>query len=264
MSDPPATIDRKRGIAAFLSPPFLIAVGLLGATAILGGPIADWLKLVRHKAPLPLVKPLQEMDRNALGPYRVVEISILTPEELEALGTSDAISWWLRDTRPTEDDPSPIANVLVTYNTGAPSLVPHTPDRCYAAHGYRQAQIYANTEIDVTNLPQRLTPVPVRVLTFEKTGIFGGVEQSVVYTFFCNGRFTTSRNLVRSWTTNPFVRHAFFSKVEVSFADTGRDETVELAADLLSYVLPELLARHWPDFESAEEQADNGDARVNE
>ncbi len=249
---------------ALLNWPFLVALALLGATAILGGPVAAWLEFVRHKEPLPLVKPLPAMDHNALGPYRVVKVEILSPEELEALRTRDVISWWLEDSRLDAEAPSRLAHFLVTFYTGAPSLVPHTPELCWVAHGYQQTQAHEDSTLEVANLPQGVSPIPVRLLTFGKTGVFGGVEQSVIYTFFCNGRFTRSRNRVRSLTSNPFASHAFYSKVEVSFVGASRADTVERAADLLSYVLPELLARHWPDFKEAENQARRGTARMNE
>ncbi len=235
-----------------LTPPFVAAVALLGTTAVIAGPVAAWLQVVRHKEALPLVRPLPALNRAALGPYRVTRVDVLKPEEIEALGTEDVISWWVEDTRPNPEGRPRLAHLFVSYDTGSPSLVPHTPDRCYMASGYEQAQPHEVREV----APAGMAPVELRLLTFQKTGLFDKSQVTVLYTFFCNGAFTASRDWVRVLTTDPRSRHAFFSKVEVSFVGAAREESVELAQDLLGFVLPELLARHWPDFAAAEARTD--------
>lgn len=235
----------------WLSPPFLIALSLLGVTALLGGPVAERLNLVRHKRPLPLVRPLTEFRRSALEPYKVIKVDVLRPEEIEALGTSEVISWHLQGNAEGSRPPR-LAHLLVTYYTGGASLVPHTPDLCFVAQGYQPTCPHENATVNVSSLSDGLSEIPVRVLTFGKTGIYGGAEQSVVYTFFVNDRFSASRNMVRALTSGVRNHYAYFSKVEVSFAGASREETVRLAEELFAKVLPELRARHWPDFAAAE------------
>lgn len=239
------------------STPFLAAVVLLGATAVLAGPMAAWFQLIRHKEALELLRPLQTMDRDGLGPYRVSQVDILRPEELEALGTEHVISWWLEDTRADQSGRRQRAHLLVTYDTGTPSLVPHTPDRCFMAQGYQPAQPHEYREITPAGLPGGIQSIPVRLLTFQKTDIFAKDRPTVVYTFFCNGEFTASRFRVRALTSDPRSRYAFFSKVEVAFPGAERDETLRLAEDLFQHVLPVLLTQHWPDFAEAEARRDN-------
>jgi len=249
----PAVAQAPRSLMRrILTAPFLAAVLLLGATAVLAGPVAEWFRIIRLKEALPLRKPLQALDPTALGPYRVTRVDVLKPEEIEALGTEDVISWWLEDTRPEASGRPRVAHLFVSYETGAPSLVPHTPDRCYMASGYQPAQPHEYRQVAPAGCP----PVQVRLLTFEKTGIYRSARQSVAYTFFCNGEFTANRLRVRALATDPRARHAFFSKVEVSFPGADRQESLGLVEDLFGFVLPELMAHHWPDFAAAEARSE--------
>ena len=145
---------------------------------------------------------------------------------------------------------------MVTYYSGGANLVPHIPDVCLLASGYERAQPHENTEIDVASLHPLSTTVPVRVGTFIKTAIFQRTRHSVVYTFFCNGRFVCTRTAVRLLINDPTKTYAFFSKVEVSFEGATRTQSVEGARKLLERALPVLLRDHCPDFDAAERAAD--------
>jgi len=244
--------DRRR----LLTVPFVFAVILLGAAAALERPFAAWMKVVRDKDPLPLKKPLAQMDRHALAPWRFVKAEVLPPEYVESLDTDQYMIWHLENRRRPADDPLRYASVFVTYYTGGPDLVPHTPDVCYVAGGYEPAQPHENVVRHIANLPPELAEVPLRILTFEKTSVFSSDQVSVVYTFFCNGRFTADRQMVRFWTNLPQSRYAFFSKVEISFGRAmgkaaSRQQTLDGAVDVLSHLLPELLDHHWPDLSAA-------------
>jgi hypothetical protein len=88
-----------------------------------------------------------------------------------------------------------------------------------------------------------------------KTAVFNRDLVSVVYTFFCNGRFVATRNGVRLLINDPRERHAFFSKVEVGFPHATREQNVQGATKLLNHLLPVLVRDHYPDFEAAEKAA---------
>lgn len=243
--------------AKLITTPFVVAVVLLAIAAVLAGPVAAWKNLKPAKLALPLKRTFAALDAEALAPYRVSKRIELEPTIIETLGTDRYIYWRLEDTSVPPDDPLRFVNLMVTYYSGGADLVPHTPDVCLLASGYEPAQPHENLEVEVASLhPFRSTAVPVRVGTFIKTAVFQRTRHSVVYTFFCNGRFVCSRTSVRLLINDPTKTYAFFSKVEVSFDRATRAQSVEGARKLFELALPVLVRDHWPDFEAAERAAE--------
>lgn len=236
----------------FLTPAFLVALVMTGVAAFLAGPVAARLDLRHSKEALPLRKPLSELDESTITPYRVVHRQLLDSTVVDALGTDQYIHWTLEDTSVEVNDPLRYCQLFVTYDTGGENLVPHVPDECRLGAGYQPAQAHENREMDVPRLLQAGAKVPVRVCSFVKTAVFNRDEVSVVYTFFCNGEFTATRNGVRLLINDPRNRHSFFSKVEVSFPAANREKNVEGAAKLLDRLLPVLMKNHYPDFAAVE------------
>lgn len=237
------------------TPPFLVAVAILGTAAVLGGPVADWMDIKREKLPLPLKAPLSALDEGAIRPYRVVKRHVLDPAIVEVLGTNQYISWTLEDTSVASHDPLRFAEFVVTYDSGGHNLVPHTPDVCRLGAGYQPAQPHENTTVDASALQAKWPSLPVRLCTFLKTDVFQREKVSVVYTFFCNGEFVATRSHVRVLINDLSNTYSFFSKVEVSFPKATRGQCLDGAAKLLNRVLPVLISSHWPDFEREEEAA---------
>lgn len=245
--------ERHRSLWAQIpTAPFLVAVGMLAAAAALSGPVADWIGVKREKLPLPLRRPLGALEEDALAPYRVVERHVLEPIVVEALGAQDYLSWTLEDASVPRHDPLRFVHLLVTYDTGAHNLVPHTPDVCRLGAGYQPAQPHENVELRVDAPGLERERIPVRVCTFAKTDVFDHETVSVVYTFFCNGQFVATRSGVRILINDLSNTYAYFSKVEVSFPHATRAQCMEGASKLLGKVLPALIGRHYPDFEAAE------------
>jgi hypothetical protein len=237
----------------------VVAVILLGLGAVLAGPVARWTDLKQTKKPLPLNAPLTRLAGEQLAPYKVVRREALDPTIVEALGTEDYLSWMLEDTSLAPGDPLHKAGLLVTYYTGGNALVPHTPDVCYLGAGYEPSQAHENLEVSVPSLGEEESTVPVRVCSFAKTAIFDSDVTSVVYTFYCNGRFAATRTDVRLLTHDPRDTYAFFSKVEVSFPLATREQNVAGAEKLFDRLLPLLIRDHWPDFAEAERAGPPGD-----
>ena len=243
---------RKRVI----TPPFVVAVVLLGAAAILAGPVSWLVDFRQVKEALPLRASLSTLRAESLWPYEVVRREVLPPAVVEALGTKEYLSWTLRDTSVPADDPLYSARLLVTYYTGGHALVPHTPDVCFLGSGYEPTQAHENTEITLASLEPERATVPIRVCSFGQTAVFNRKVTTVIYTFFCNGKFTAGRNAVRFLTHDPSDTHAFFSKVEVGFPAATREQNIEGVQKLFDRVIPVLMSDHWPDFEAAERAAD--------
>ncbi|MCC7291521.1 MAG: exosortase-associated EpsI family protein [Phycisphaerales bacterium] len=247
-----ATQARARNLA------FLIVVVLLGGGAMVQMPLQRWLKVASTKAPLPPRQPLGSLDKNGLGPYRFVRADVIGPESVEALGTEMYLWWVLEDPRRPAGDPRRTASLFITYYTGGPELAVHRPEECYQATGFALSTGSRDERRRVETLPAEPRELPLRIVTFAKTGLLNRTELTVAYTFFCNGRFTSNYQDIRFWSTSPRVRHAFFSKVEVSFGAEGAqrvasaEETADGAYELMRHVLPRLMNDIWPDFEAAE------------
>jgi hypothetical protein len=257
--------------SGFLSPPFLAVLALLGSAAFLDGVVGDWLGYTQVPEKLELRRDLHLFDEKAIWPYRPVSKNIHSPETVGSLGTDKYLSWVLEDTSAAPDSPLRFAQVDVTYYTGGIDLAPHTPDVCVVASGYEPVTLRSQT-VDVGALGAEDRELPVRVCTFEKTSVFDAEQFTVVYTFFCNGRFVNESYDVRSLVRNPRYTYAFFSKVEVSFYGPGmsgytradRDTSVAGATRLLGVLLPILRDTHWPDFEAAEAAAHDRSSKPSE
>lgn len=248
----PSKGDSGTGI---VTPPFVFATAVLAVAAVLAGPVARWVDLKQSKEALPLKASLGRLSPEALAPYRIVHRETLDPAVVDALGTEQYLRWTLEDETVPPTDPLRHANLMVTYYSGGSSLVPHTPDVCYLGAGYEPAQTHENMEIIVPSLGPGKDVVPIRVCSFVKTAVFNRDKTSVVYTFYCNGRFVATRTGVRLLTHDPRDTYAFFSKVEVGFPWATRRQNVEGAKKVFERLLPLLIEDHWPDFKAAERAA---------
>ncbi len=248
-------LQEQHASSGVLTPPFVVAVALLGAAAVLAGPVAGWLHISHRKLPLPLLRPLSALDAEAIAPYRVIKRHVLEPTIVEALGTDQYLDWTLEDTSVSPGDPLRYVNLFITYDTGGQNLVPHTPDVCRRGAGYEPAEPHENMNLEVPALADTFQTVPVRVCTFAKTNIFSRRKVSVIYTFHCNGKFVATRTGVRVLINDLANTYAYFSKVEVSFPKATRAQCTEGTGKLFDRVLPVLVKAHWPDFEAAEQDA---------
>lgn len=236
--------------------PFCAALLILGAAAVLAVPVNAWMKVKLTKKALPLQQPLAMLDQKALYPYRPKgDPYLLEPAVVEALGTKQYLSWTIEDTSVPENHPLRLANLFITYYSGGPNLVPHTPDVCYLGAGYQPACPHETIDAELATMNDAIRRIPVRVLTFAATALFDQSQISVVYTFGCNGKIAADREAIRALINEPKNTHAYFSKVEVSFHNATREDSIQGAKKLFAVVLPLLIRNHWPDFEAAEQAA---------
>ncbi|MCK4659834.1 MAG: exosortase-associated EpsI family protein [Phycisphaerae bacterium] len=239
--------------------PFILVVVVLAVSAVGRVTLAKKLRWVTRKEPIFLRKPLSGMGRR-VGDYRFELANTLPAEMEDSLGTDQYLDWILIDTSVKDrQDPRRHVRLFVTYYTGGPNLVPHVPDVCYQAGGYKPKQSHETRTVEMPSLSEYGGEIPIRVCTFVKTAIYNQQEVTVVYTFHANGTFAATRTGVRNATHRILDKHAYFSKVEISFGGEGcqpqtpgREESIVAAAKLLNAVLPVLLEEHWPDWEAAE------------
>lgn len=203
-------------------------------------------------------KPLRLLDRAKLAPYELLPGGAvdIKPEVLDALGTREYIQWGLEDTSIADrSSPERLVQFFVTYYTDDPGQVPHVPEECYSGGGYRQTSEEL-VEIPVPALGQT---VAFKVLTFEGSAFLGHESRVVLYTFHTNGRFAPDRHVVRAVLNNPRDKHAYFSKVELSFgtpqASPSREQAIEAARRFVQKALPVLVQEHWPDWDAVEGKA---------
>jgi len=222
----------------------LCGVGLSGTVESLG--------LVLNKDPLPLQRPLDQMDESGLAPFRVVaRPRIEDPDVLRRLGTTDYIQWVLEDAESGMAGPVRSVLVFVTYY-GLPDRVPHVPEECYLGGGYQRLTTdQVSLSLDGPGDPETLA---ARYLVFGPTGAghtIGVSDVPVLYLFRVNGRYAADRDEVRAvLNRNLFGRHSYFSKVELAFTgDVGTPSKADVLREgqrLLARLLPILERDHWP------------------
>ncbi len=247
--------------------PFLICFGVLVTAA--GGMNAA-LKIAEvqlKKYPIPLRKPLNQMDRNQLGPYQVkAESRISNPDTLASLGTKDYINWTIEDSEAEANSPVRYCNLFITYYTGDPDRVPHVPEECYVGGGNtREDEQVHRLHLNPTVLTQtstQLRNIDVRRLIFSKSNARSWeIDRrfSVLYFFKVNGEFTDSRIGTRAVMSKNFrCKYSYFSKVEWSFFGSGSpptvDDIVAASEKLMAWIVPILETQHWPDWEQAKQE----------
>ncbi len=143
--------------------------------------------------------------------------------------------------------------MFITYYTGDPDAVPHTPDVCIAGSG-SQIESARNTAIAVPDCgaPDDIIPVRILDVTNVKHAGMSGAGMSVVYFFSVNGDYKCERNQVRFRLNALTDRYAYFSKVEFlvrGVSGDDREEKVLAAVEkLCRKVVPELVKSHWPQW----------------
>ncbi len=245
----------------YLQLPFILCVITLSA-AVIGMPVLiERLGVHFIKLPLPLKEPLDDINKEALGPYKVVhEMKIHNEEIEEALGTTDYIQWELEDTREPVDSSTRYCSLFITYYTGKPDQVPHVPEECYTGGG-NQRMGTEDLEIKFGN-----KEIPVRSLRFgsESGAAWSNVNFNVFYFFKVNGHYAGNRDSCRGYLqANLFSRYSYFSKVEWKFYNRSpmntqvfpsQSEAVKASEKLLPVLVPLLEKDHWPDWDKANKE----------
>ncbi len=245
---------------ALAQAPFLACVIVLLGAVVLAGPVARTMKVVLRKDPVPLRRPLGELDKSALGEYQFEAAAILDHAMLDPLGTEEYIDWYFTDTSvQSRRNPLRYVHCFITYYTGKPDLVPHVAEVCYLGQGYDREQV-GDLTVAIRGVEGERMEVPVRAVTFVKSDVFQQAKPTVVYTFHCNGAFVETRDRVRLRLADPRDRGAYYCKIEVTFgragstaADAAREEVIPAATKFLTRLLPVLLRDHMPDWKAVQQ-----------
>ena len=223
-------------------------IGLTAAYQLLMGQT----QIIKHA--LPMKKPLDQLNKNRLGPYEFVQQKEIDAETVNTLGTDQYILWDLIDTD-IEDESAPerYVNLFITYYTGQPDQVPHVPEVCQTAGG-REVEESTLEEVNIPNLNGGQA-INMTVLKFRKPVLLEKNGLHVMYLFKANDQFVTGRHGVRIAVGDKDAKYAYFSKVEITFGrgrlmPTG-EVAVEAGKKLLRTIIPILVEDHWPDWDSA-------------
>lgn len=246
---------------AFRQPAFVACVVVLAGSAIGLQWAVSALGVRFRKLPIALRQPLAnlETDLARRTRYRVRHKERLSAEAIGTLGTDQYIYWGVEDTSRRPDDPLKYLVLMITYYTGDPDQVPHVPDVCMTAQGYRVEEQSDDT-VKLRAADGSVESVPLQALRFAKSTLMTEERPTVLYTFHANGDFWGSRTGVRLALGDPRSTHAYFSKVEVKIdlvrrtlssspsAPSGPtpEATVQASKALLRKVLPFLVADYWP------------------
>jgi len=236
----------------FSQPSFLICTLVLAISAGGWNIAAEKLQWHLRKLPIPLRKPLDQLDENKLKPYLVKGKYVIPEEIVGELGTEIYIQWALEDTTVAKSDPARFISLFITYYTGDNiARVTHTPDICYMGSGGRM-QNAENKYIRVPDCGLENNQLPIRVLTISMPGTFGREERNVLYFFSVHGRYECQAEKLRLILNDPRDAYSYFCKTEITFPTDKVDQGKALAAaeKLMKTLLPILADEHWPDWDN--------------
>lgn len=229
-----------------------------------------------RKDALPLKRPLATLDASKLAPeYRLHHLIVerLDADREEAQGTKEYTMLLLVDQRKPKTDATAVAKINISYYTGKPDMVPHVPDECFSAVGFRLAADPTFQTASVTGVGAANDEITLRRLCFGPRVPWRGLESisragrdrngpTVYYFFRCNGDYVATRDGVRLLQANPFTRTAYYAKIEVTFYDydllryASPAEGDAAIQPLLQKLVPVLLNDHFADWKPNAPTAD--------
>lgn len=240
---------------------FYVTLGILLAAALSMQSVAAALGTYFAKLPLPLKKPLYQLDPAKLGPEYGLhreQPEKMQDDLIENLGTKELLNWNLVDNSKSPSDATYSPRVFITYHTGKPDMVPHNPRECMVAGGFSLVSD-STFKVPVKRPDGSTVEIPIALLIFEapSRGISGGVTRLPVLFFFeANGKFVTQRNEVRVATQNLFDRYSYYTKLEIHFSDEQfrrlptPEEAQAAIGPLLNKLMPILWTDHLQDWQA--------------
>lgn len=217
---------------------FALALVVL-ATSAAGIKLLD-LRIL--KEPLPIRRPLRDMSKAFLKPWKVVGSGRLPAELVQELGTEEYLNWILKNSRGGKSRADTVS-LSITYYTDVQDQVPHVPEECQ----YQAGRTPAGSEELKLDLPSSGKTISAKRLAFYAKGE-SEKKNFVYYTLRVNDAFFSDRQRAR-WHMGNRDTHLYYSKIEMSF-DMFTDDAVPdldaIACDLFDKLVLELEKEHWP------------------
>jgi hypothetical protein len=279
--------DRHAKLALIVASLLLVVCGIGFRGAV------NALNIYLQKEPVPLRDSLANIART-LGEWRAQgNDAVLDKATLEELGTDKYLD---RQYLLMDGDRPIVVAVHVAYYTGLIDAVPHVPDRCFVAGGWTiiggvRNETWPIDHVDWTDDPEHNNrygtpyrfdtfrhwvtgqPITVRMPSLEpgkdfelrtselQHGRHADQRLFAGYCFIANGCFTPSPEGVKAFAFDQRDRYSYYCKVQFVMGaqrDLNRQRFLELSADLMDNLLPELM-RCLPDW--AEVNAPQSDTR---
>jgi hypothetical protein len=240
----------------YIQPAFLICVGLLAVTA---GGMSVAIKMAgiyTKKEPLLLKRPLSELDKSNLAPYKVAAKSKIDNQDiLNTLGTEDYVQWTLEDTSVPAESKTRFCILFITYYS-LPDIVPHRPEECYIGGGLQGIKFETVTLNVIQGVYERQVKTRYLVFADTKSDVSpeGASSFPIMYTFSANGKYGDRDDVRKALNKNLFGKFSYFSKVEWKFFNStsgriiypNKQEAIAASEKLLSITLPVLEKEYWP------------------
>jgi hypothetical protein len=233
---------------------FLLVVGILIlATATWKGAVA-WFHICLHREAVPWPAQVQVTEaaddsfRNVslpkkISPYELVEAKgkddkiggerIITPDMLEVLGMGTSLdqanvakrisNWYV--SRTYQDTREPMSSLCkfwrldVTFYTGGLDTVPHIPEVCGAAAGMDPGASQTVLVPAPKDGPPAWRGGPEGQLSWRRVLLSNSRDMQqymVFYIFSLNGQPENDRETVRVKLMDPWLKHCYFAKIEIS------------------------------------------------
>ena len=271
-----------------VQPDYVLALTVLGASAIGLNFATDYLKLHFRKQPVQMrVSALDAADGipSTLGNWILVsKDKPLDPDTEHALGTSQYVQRryvnmqaldakqieHLRDSASPDRDkelaelqaqhPEAVIDLGIFYYTGMVDTVAHIPERCYVADGFEPTHSELETGRKFGTYPDgRDRVVNFRFLNFEDQSGHNRLSTNVAYLFHVNGHYESESLGVRQSLQNLLERYGYYAKVELKTISLtpsaeAQQKARESMEDLLKSLLPEF-ERCLPDWEKLHQKA---------
>ena len=144
------------------------------------------------------------------------------------------------DTRLPADNPARFWRLEVYYYTGGVDLVPHVPEICGKMAG---ADPLRTEDMPIRAVQAAAPWGPQEVNCHKAVLLDRDREYAQYYIFSLNGVPECNRTTVRLTLASPFIRHAYFAKVQLSPASISSesDDTDRAAEEFLRLAMPEVL-----------------------
>ncbi|HEX8324760.1 MAG TPA: hypothetical protein VF595_12705 [Tepidisphaeraceae bacterium] len=256
---PVPSVTRRRLAFAF------VATVLVGAAVVLNVTVPA-MKLSFRKQPVEPAEPLKMVHAD-LGPWAQVTVDrALNPDFEHELGATQYVFRSYVDTRrlpekqrkellaaSIEDrekmwpklgplDARGSLRFALTYYTGAVDTVPHVPDRCYAADGFKPTNYQVVTWPVLPRPTEPEKNVGVRLINFEdQIDSRQSHPRQVSYFFQVNGFYENDPIFgVRRRLQNLFEREAYFAKIELVTDVATTDVAAGVMTDFLQHAMPDI------------------------
>ena len=235
--------DKKTvcGYQSLLSVPFVFSVIILVLAAIRLKPGLKALAAYYAKESIEINRPLQEFDMTRLPSFR-------TGWKFESLKTTDDIGTdeylLLKMKRKSYGHKVESAVLFITYYSNPGDKIPHSPDVCNRQAGAIIKKLSPVT-LHIPELAPEYSKVEASLLLLQKQKR----EEVIIYTFFAEGQFCSSRNRARWVISKPGNRHVYFSKIEaiVPFPMGGNPQpAIALCKELITQAIPILVKEYFP------------------